>query len=66
MAESLRNYFDRKVPVTPARSGPPAPSGADMGWRLAWTQFSKQAFVVLPNQLDRARVARNKFMRAVQ
>lgn len=60
MANLLRLYFDAKVPLTP-KLGPPAPS-----WKPAWTNMTKQLFQTLPNQLDRARVNRNKFIRAVE
>lgn len=63
---ALREYFDNKVPVRPKPGdpdfvGPPAPN-----WRTSWNNLARQLYIVLPNQLDRARTFRNRFMRAVE
>lgn len=64
---TLREYFDAKVPVAPGEGRPPAPSGPPQRtWRQGWTELSKQLFVVMPNQLDRARVFRNRYDSAVR
>ena len=64
MAQTVRGYFDNKVPVAPGEGRAPAPPKRT--WQQAWNNASKQLFVVLPNQLDRARVHRNNFLRAVR
>lgn len=66
MSTAIRNYFDAKVSVTPAPFGPPAPAQFHTSLPEAWKELSKQLFFVLPNQLDRARVNRNRFMAAVR
>lgn len=66
MAESIRTYFDRKVPVAPGEGRPPAPPQQRQTWQQAWNQLSRSVFVTLPNQLDRTRVNRNRFLKAVK
>lgn len=64
MANPVREYFDAKVPVAPGEGRPPAPPMPS--WRQGWTQLSRALFFTLPNQLDRTRVNRNRFIRAVR
>lgn len=66
MADAVRDYFDNKVPIAPRGSGGPHHPGTPRSWQQAWNNLSKQMFVTLPNQLDRTRVNRNKFLRAVR
>jgi hypothetical protein len=62
---TMRQYFDAKVPVAPGEGRPNIPGIQQKTWRQAWTELSKQLFVVMPNQLDRARVFRNRYDSAV-
>ena len=64
MPNVYRDYFDKKMPVRPGDPtfvGPPAPT-----WQNGWNNLSKQLFVVMPNQLDRCKHFRNRFLKAVQ
>ena len=64
---TLRQYFDAKVPVAPGEGRQPAPPQTEgKTWRQGWTELSRQLFVVMPNQLDRARVFRNRYDSAVR
>lgn len=65
MANAIRDYFDAKVPVAPGE-GRPNPGGqAPLTWRQAWVRLSRSLFETMPRQLDRTKVNRNKFIRAV-
>ena len=66
MADQMRNYFDSRVPVEPPHSFSGGPRPGRRTWQTAWNNLSKQLFVVMPNQLDRTRVNRNKFLKAVK
>ena len=66
MADAIRNYFDQKVPIAPGEGRLGGPGGAPRTWQQAWNNLSRQSFVTMPNQLDRCRVNRNKFIKAVQ
>lgn len=61
MPNKLRDYFDQRVPIQPLQGQPPS-----VGWGGAWNRLSKALFLTLPSQLDRAKVNRNKFGKAVQ
>lgn len=63
---TLRGYFDNKVPVAPGEGRPVPPGGRVQSWQAAWTEFSKQLYTLTPQRLDKVRVTRNKFIRAVQ
>lgn len=66
MADAMREYFDNKVPVQPGEGRLGGGAQPTRTWQQAWNNLSRQAFVTLPNQLDRTRVNRNKFLKAVQ
>lgn len=66
MANAVRDYFDAKVPVTPKPGDPNFIGPVQRTWQQGWNNLSRQLFVTLPNQLDRARVNRNKFLNAVK
>jgi len=61
---TVRLYFDNRVPVAPGEGRLGGPRVRT--WQQGWNQLSRQVFVVLPSQLDRARDYRNRFIRAVQ
>lgn len=65
MAGPLDNYFQRINPTLkrPEEGASRLPSVDLYG---AWDRLSKQLFQTAPNQLDRTRVNRNKFLAAVK
>lgn len=65
MAGPLDNYFQRINPTLkrPEEGASRLPSIDLYG---AWDRLSKQLFSTAPNQLDRTRVNRNKFLAAVK
>lgn len=65
---TVRQYFDNKIPVSPAGGVPPGGGfhPPRRSWHDAWPRFAKTLYLTLPNQLDRARDYRNRFIRAVQ
>lgn len=60
-----REYWDRKVPM---EGLPSTRRFEDPLTRLnrPWLRLQRALFVTLPNQLDRARFYRNRFIRAVR
>lgn len=64
MADLMREYFNNKVPLQPGDPGFVGP--VRRTWQQAWNNLSKQMFKTMPAQLDRTRVNRNKFLKAVQ
>jgi hypothetical protein len=61
----IRDYFDRTNPIVYDTSHDvPKPEARDI--YRAWDRLARQLYVTLPNQLDRARSFRNRYIRAVR
>lgn len=67
MSNLFDSYFQRVNPTLnrPEEGGHPRPTPPPDFYR-AWDQLAQQVYGVLPNQLDRARSFRNRFIRAVR
>lgn len=65
MAETIRQYFDNKVPVQPGEGRLGGGAVPRRTWQQAWNNLSRQLFVTMPNALDRTKVNRNRYRNAV-
>lgn len=65
MIDPLDDYFKRVNPVLKRpEEGSSRPTSSDV--YRSWDRFATMIAVTVPRALDRARVARNRFLRAVQ
>ncbi len=65
MADPITDYFAQQVPLQPAEGRSPGGGYSIVTIKAAWNKLARELFYTLPNQLDRARVWRNKFDNAV-
>jgi len=65
VADAMRAYFDSKVPIRGEDPATKVPV-PQRTWQQAWTNLSKQLFVVTPQQLDRCKSFRDRFASAVR
>jgi len=65
MPDPIRDYFDRTNPIRYVDPRPPrTPHPQDIYG--AWDRLARQLYVTVPNQLDRARSFRNRYIQAVR
>ena len=66
MPDAIRSYFDLANPtiVEPGEGRLGGPRSQD--FFTAWNRLSRALFVTVPQQLDRTRVNRNRFLSAVK